>query len=327
MQQKEHLIHKLFHNQCSQAELDELFALVKQNPSAEAPEVLQELMEQMGEVPQYDRAVFSRIKDKIAVGTAEIEFAEEKINRFSRRRLISIAASVLIVFGMGWMGIQFWGENEIIEQTTFGEIRHLSLPDGSAVSLNGNSTLRYAPGWKAGETRMVYLEGEAFFEVAKKPATQAKFQVITQGLTVEVLGTSFNVNHRNQATAVFLKEGKVTVQAEDQDDQPVVLKPGEIIQYSATEKTLTAPKRVSGKLETSWKTGMLEFDDVPLIDILNKLGEFNDFTFEITDENLQAEKLTTSLPAQDIEKAMSILTKTTGIDITLEAGRFLVKSK
>lgn len=327
MQQKEHLIQKLFHNQCSQSELDELFELINRDSSEGAPEVLQELMVQMGEAPQYDRAIFSRIKDKVAVGTAEIEFPAGKTNRFSRGRLISIAASVLIVFGMGWMSIQFWGSNEIIEQTTFSEIRHLSLPDGSAVSLNGNSTLRYALNWQAGETRVVYLEGEAFFEVAKKPATQAKFQVITQGLTIEVLGTSFNVNHRNQATAVFLQEGKVTVQTEDQDDQSVVLEPGEIIQYSAKEKKLTAPQRVSGKLETSWKTGMLEFDEVPLLEVLNKLAEFNDFTFEITDEDLQAEKLTTSLPTQDVEKAMSILTKTTGIDITLEAGKFLIQPK
>lgn len=327
MQQKEHLIQKLFHNQCSQSELDELFELINREPLAGAPEVLPELMEQMGEIPQYDRAVFSRIKDKIAVGTAEIEPAAEKIIRFSTSRWISIAASVLIVFGMGWISLQFGEENELIEQTKFGEIRHLSLPDGSMVSLNGNSALRYAPDWQAGETRKVYLDGEAFFEITKKPATQAKFQVITQGLTIEVLGTSFNVNHRNQATAVFLEEGKVTVQAEDQEDQPVVLKPGEIIQYSATEKKLTAPKRVSGKLETSWKTGMLDFDDVPLLNILNKLAEFNEFTFEITDEDLLEEKLTASIPAQDIEKAMSILAKTTGIDITLEAGRFLIKSK
>ena len=70
------------------------------------------------------------------------------------------------------------------------------LPDGSAVTLNANSKLQYY----THSARKVWLEGEAFFEVKKIPETAEPFQVVTNDLTITVLGTTFNVNSRNEQT-------------------------------------------------------------------------------------------------------------------------------
>ena len=84
----------------------------------------------------------------------------------------------------------------------------IKLPDGSLVQLNANSTLSFDTQWDASADRCVWLNGEAFFEVEKKPETKQKFKVITADLTVEVLGTEFNINSHHQQTRVFLQEGE-----------------------------------------------------------------------------------------------------------------------
>ena len=337
MRQKEELIRKLFNDQCSREELKTLFELIRKDPSTVGPEVMQKLFEQMGELPNYETAIFGRIKEKIEKGTLEIEpnpellqspaIAHRKPVRSPLFWPLRIAASLVIFVMVGWMLFQFAGNQQIHEKSAFGEIKSVELPDGSSVSLNGNSSLRYASNWEEGKTRKVYLNGEAFFEVQKKPVTQAKFQVITEGLTIEVLGTSFNVNHRNQATAVFLEEGSIKIKVGDAAEEEVLLRPGEIIHYSARERTLTPPKQVSGRIETSWKTGMLEFEDATMLDILQTLAQVNDIRFEFREVALQQEKLTINIPAHDMELAVSVLARTSGTDITKVADTFIIRSR
>ena len=66
----------------------------------------------------------------------------------------------------------------------------LTLSDGSRVWLNAGSKLKY-PEVFAGDHREVYLEGEAYFEVARNE--QASFSVYTRDMNLQVLGTSFNI--------------------------------------------------------------------------------------------------------------------------------------
>src|SRR5690606_20915617 len=109
-------------------------------------------------------------------------------------------------------------------QTPRGGQYHLVLPDGTHVWLNAASTLTYAISGVARE-RLVQLEGEAYFEVARDP--DRPFRVASRGQVVEVLGTRFNVNSYPDEPLVrtTLVEGAVKVSG-GTGQRPVLLAPG-----------------------------------------------------------------------------------------------------
>lgn len=331
MKRIDELIQKLYSNSCSRSELEELLNLLSEDTSQQSPQIMQELINRMPDMSDQDKIDFSKIKERIdlqikvdTTSKRELPNPRQLRSTFFKRAL-SIAATIFLLISFAWILLQSQQNKQMRKTTRAGEIKKFELPDGSRVTLNANSSLSYLEDWEEGETRIVHLLGEAFFEIEKKPKSGAKFQVSTSGLNVEVLGTSFNVKHRNEATSVFLEEGKVSLQAVENKEEEVFMNPGELVHYSVNEKTLSSPKIVEGRFQTSWKTGILEFEEVPLIEILERLVEINDFQFELEDDSLGQLPLTSSIPAHDVENAMSILTKTSGMKFSIENDIYILQ--
>ncbi len=147
-------------------------------------------------------------KEKVAFEWSKLEAKIQKKQIVPKRKQrflqpLAIAASVALLISLGFYFLS--GSPKITHKTHFGEILKIKLQDGSNVTLNSNSSLSYYEN----ESRKVWLSGEAFFQVDKKIATNAKFWVLTDDLSVEVFGTSFNVNTKKEKTAVFLEEGNI----------------------------------------------------------------------------------------------------------------------
>lgn len=190
------------------------------------------------------------------------------------------AAAVLLVFGLA-----FWGymqlsntSDKILLATQFGETQHITLADNSKVVLNANSTLSY----NKNQPRKVWLKGEAFFEVAKKTATRENFQVYTADLTVEVLGTVFNVKSRNDQTKVFLEEGKVVL-AIKEETTSVEMVPGELVSYSKKQQKVIEKRQAKAINNTSWKDGVIRFNETPLTEALAEISDLYGIQFEVKD--------------------------------------------
>lgn len=148
----------------------------------------------------------------------------------------------------------------------------LKLPDGSTVWLNSESTLRF-PVQFASNSRDVYLEGEAFFEIAKNE--HAPFSVHSGNRKVTVLGTRFNISAypEDPAWQVTLVQGKVSVQA---GDDKKILHPSE--QYLLNNETGQSEiKTVETELYTSWLDGKFYFKGYRFEDIVRKLERWYDF--------------------------------------------------
>lgn len=142
--------------------------------------------------------------------------------RIGSRWAIGLAASVLLVMGI-WAGFQYKtnpvspiyrqqvSRQQFIERVnTTNKPQLVMLPDGSSILLQKNSRLSF-PRQFTGESRAVYLDGEAFFEVQKD--ARRPFYVYADALVARVLGTSFTVNARpgNPAIRVVVRTGKVSV--------------------------------------------------------------------------------------------------------------------
>ncbi len=146
-----------------------------------------------------------------------------------------------------------------------GETYTLTLSDGTVVTLNADSKLRF-PFRFGSHTRDVYLEGEAYFKVAKD--SRHPFIVRTPLTEIEVVGTEFNVNtYKTGTVSTALIEGKVLTGVPGGADQP--LQPG----YAAIYNTSGGFKieEVDTDDIVAWVKGVYYFHNLPFHDLVTMM--------------------------------------------------------
>ena len=163
-----------------------------------------------------------------------------------------------------------------------GQRAQLTLQDGTQVWLNAQSTLTYPARFNR-KRREVSVIGEAYFKVAenrKKP-----FIVTTQQLTMEVLGTEFNVYSYPQSgyTRTSLVEGSLMVSETGKKNKPVLLSPDQQATYC--ENVIKLEKLYNPE-HLLWREGIYAFDNERLIDILSKLELYYDITIQVEDPEI-----------------------------------------
>lgn len=317
MQTREELILKLFANECSEEELKLLLQMIREDQSGTAPEVMDELFKQIKDSETVEQATYDRVWKKVAERASDPKQETVEIRPLWRRSrfVLRIAAAVMLILVSLFVVQYFLSDNWVVHQSVAGQLKEVTLPDGSLVTLNGNSSIRYLKNWSKNPTRTVQLEGEAYFKVRNFGDGTTKFEVVTSDLTVEVLGTSFNVISWEEETGVFLEEGEINVKLDNSDDREVRLEPGELLRYSAKEQKLEPPRRVANELEVSWKQGMLEFVETPLEDILQRLASPNNLRYTISNEALAKREFTLRIPTGDMGTALDLLSRLTGTKI------------
>ena len=179
-----------------------------------------------------------------------------------------------------------------------GEFSFL-LPDSTTVFLNAESRLRFPDRFVPGSERIVYLSGEAYFDVKRDP--RSPFLVCLEHSAVKVTGTSFNVkaypDDTNEATTLI--SGTVSMGI-GTTEQWIVLKPGEQGYYDATRKTLLQ-QTVDVNYYTAWKDGVFAFYRQPLEEVMKTLG-----CWYLFDTHYQNEALKSILYTGKINRHASI---------------------
>lgn len=329
MQTREELILKLFAKKCSKAELKLLLQMIREDQSGTAPEVMNELFEQIKDSETVGKETYDKVWQKVATQITDTQQKTIETRPLWRRSRLAlgIAATLALILVCLFVVQYFLSENWIVHQSVAGQVKTVNLPDGSVVTLNGNSSIRYLKNWSGDPIRTVQLEGEAYFKVKNFGDGTTKFQVVTSDLTVEVLGTSFNVMSWEEETGVFLEEGQINVKLDHSGDREVLLEPGEVLRYSAKEQKLEPPKTVANELEVSWKQGILEFVETPLEDILHRLASPNDLSYTIIDEALSTREFTLRIPTEDMNAALDLLSRLTGTQIELVNDQLVIQEK
>ena len=182
--------------------------------------------------------------------------------------------------------VQHWGgsEQELAQmmevKTNPGMMTSLTLPDGTLVFLNSESTLSY-PSRFDSDTRNVTLQGEAYFEVSH---SDKPFEVHGGGQCVRVLGTSFNVMSYMDETFAHttLKTGKVEVTTREQEK--VVLTPGRQAYYS--ERGVNV-REVDVEVYIAWMGNTFKFDKENIDVILRKIARWYNVHIFYMNENLK----------------------------------------
>lgn len=208
--------------------------------------------------------------------------------------------------------------------TPYGQQRVLHLPDGSQVTLNGHSTLRYAAAdWaKPGHPREVWLDGEAFFSVRHRPDNQ-RFVVHTQaGFKVEVLGTQFTVYRRRAQARVVLLSGQVRIDFEDHRRPAVVMRPGELVETRDAEPLApAAPRPVHTAPYASWKDAQLVLDGTTIAELATRLQDTYGVEVVVQTPALNRRRVTGTVPVRDLDLLLQALEETFHLKATRQANR------
>ncbi len=153
----------------------------------------------------------------------------------------------------------------ITKSTPSGQKSKVHLSDGSIVTLNAATEIKYKEGF--GTThRDIYLSGEAFFEIAKRDSLS--FNVFVDDIVTTAVGTSFNINsYDRNSVVVQLATGKVNVSsASTKNSLPLV--PGEQVLFSNQQLLKT---NFDLKKSFLWKDGILLFEKTPLTQVIREL--------------------------------------------------------
>lgn len=242
----------------------------------------------------------------------------------SLKRMLRVAAIIIVGGAASWLTYFFWPKPVRQYETAYGERNAITLPDGSKVVLNGHSTLRSNSNWSTSSAREVWLEGEAYFSVTHMKNHQEFVVHTSDGVSIEVLGTSFNVKKRSQGTQVVLKEGRIRLII---PDGPVLdsltMYPGDLVEISGNTKKMTR-EVVKPERYTSWQNPQMDFSNTALRDILRMIQEVYGYEVVVTDPSLMDMRFSGSVPNDSVEILLQALRETLSCQIIQENNRLTI---
>ncbi len=269
-------------------------------------------------------------------------------------RVYSIAAIIIVIFGITATIYMLKDDSEKPTLSYFEtyipkkQRGQMTLPDGTKIWLNSDTKIKYSSSFNSLEKREVFLQGEAYFEVAKNK--EKPFYVYTNKLTVNVLGTTFNVksypNDKEVETA--LVEGSVKIiNVEGSSKKEYLLKPNERAVFKKDKQSMTIqqlqtgsvsdePKTLNDKkkeeihLETivSWRKEQLIFENETFESIAVKLERWFNLKITIENEKLKNDHFTGKfINNETIYQILNIINETTPIHYVEKDKEINIKSK
>ena len=206
-------------------------------------------------------------------------------------------------------------EANLIEvRTNPGMITSTTLPDGTYVTLNSNSTITY-PSRFDGDSREVRLDGEAYFEVTKD--ANHPFKVKTpQKAIIKVYGTQFDVEAyaADKKITATLVEGSIAMAYENKKstwaEQEIL--PGQEIVYTAGQQRVKVAQ-ADVEVATSWKDGKLIFRDTPFEEVLRILSKRFGVDFIVKNPKCLEASFTGMLEKQRLERILEYISVSSSI--------------
>lgn len=206
--------------------------------------------------------------------------------------------------------------------TDYGQKKMLTLFDGSTITLNAHSSLRYPASYR-GDDLEVWLEGEAYFEIVHKTGDERRtFAVHTPDGKVEVLGTKFNVNTYREGTEVVLEQGKIRVEQSDtlsRQPRTHIMMPGELSRLVNSAESIQV-RNIQPELFTSWTRDKLIFDHTPLIQVARRIEDIYGVEFPVTDPQIRQLKISGSVPNDNLPVLLKALGKMLNRPVVNEKG-------
>ena len=256
-----------------------------------------------------------------------------RIRRLTSGPMMRIAAAVLVTALLSVAGYEVIFNNaatkQLLEISAANQsLKTFELPDGTLVSLNSNTHLKY-PKIFGKNTREVIIEGEGFFEV--KPNKNKPFIIHAGNAQIKVLGTSFSVCAYPNAKLmeVIVKTGTVQVlnmTSETKQNDELILTPGDkgTLVYSSNALLKTTNHDPNF---LAWKTHDLIFRATSLGEVISNLEKVYKVNIRLDDQKLNGLLLTAHFNDYSLDFILTVIESTFQLDTQMINGQYILKAK
>lgn len=250
---------------------------------------------------------FSRLMARIQTDNNSIDIFRQRANRY--RVWLAAATVALLITMSGWLYMMSDSDPSfVVASNNTGIVQNISLPDGTVIKLNNCSKLIY-PEHFSGDLREVFLEGEAYFDVAHDK--KHPFIVRAGELKIRVLGTKFTVNASSrvpQITATLI-EGSIEAVTGKKN---ILMKPNQKLKFDVNSGRMSLTELTNANREIKWTQNVWMLSDTPLLDICQRLEQQFNVKFIIMNDELINKSFTgefyTNESLESILKTMQIST-------------------
>ena len=333
------LLAKKLSGEVDKEELEEFNQLLSDAECRQLYNLLKEYWVPDKEQFSNSQLLFNKVLSKINYSGPEEKSPEE--SRKGARKLFFFCAIAAVILAFVGVGVFFYtsgyvfktAKNTVLELTTTPsrEKSKIYLTDGTVVTLNSETTLKYPPSF-SGQTREVFLSGEAFFEVAKDH--EHPFIVHAGKMSIKVLGTAFNVkSYKYDVTSeTTIIRGAIEVTLSDRPSDKIILKPNDkfVLKTNIEDKPVAGKRQViethenlkpSYKLsnvtyfksndttvvETSWINNKLLFKDEDFVALANKMERWYGVKIKFKSEVVKSYRFTGIFERESLSQALSAL--------------------
>lgn len=255
-----------------------------------------------------------------------------QLHRQRMRRLVAYAAAVLIPIALIiGLFIRVNSQVDLLADDGYdevyvpnGERMQVLFQDGSKVHLNSGSRIRYPKKFAFSE-RKVYLEGEAWFEVAKNK--NRPFIVDLSYMDIKVLGTTFAVKAypEEEAISVVLETG--SIELESKSFKSYQLRPGEKAIYDKVSGRCEVARSHDVKLYSAWRRNVLVFKSASLSEVMKTIARAYDVSFEIKDSTVLKYTYTITTDSASLTTLLKELEKITPVLFEEKEGKIVVRMR
>lgn len=310
MQRKENdIVKKVIAENASKQEAREVVAWF--SDSIEGQQALSDMIDRdayLMEADPHTGQSFTPLQSELLFNRIERRISINRTNKFFLRAA-AVLLPLLLVIGFGWY---INSRTSIFEGTTYtelyvpkGEDARIFFQDGTEAFLNGDTRIRYPERFGL-LRREVWLEGEAYFNV--KENKRRPFEVHSQNTTVEVLGTSFNVNSYRESDKirVTLDEGSIAFHTQHNG---YTLSPGQQAEYDKITGRLVVTNLMHPSNVSLWKDNVLYFYDSPLAEVISVLERRYNVEFNLLNDEALTYSYTLTTKQTTIDEILVELQK------------------
>jgi transmembrane sensor len=251
---------------------------------------------------------------------------------------VGIAAAILLVFTVRHQSVE--PEPSPYEVTAeSGGMKKLVLLDGSVVRLNADTAVTVS--FKKNERRIELQRGEAFFAVVKDP--ERPFIVTVAGVSVQAVGTAFNVALGSSAIEVLVTEGKVKVEQQAAGRSFLPIRAADTVsvlgagQKAVLDLRASAPNKLTAAIidvqpvdaekAMAWQVKMLQFDSQSLREIVAEFNRYNHHQLVVADVELGERKFGGTFRADNHEALVELLESRFGVAAEGNGSRTILRSR
>lgn len=325
----EDIINKYLTGQCTEEELVEVNAWMKESEENARQLFRMEEVYHLGKFNQYaDGQRMARAEKQLYKKLDEEKGKQNKILRMHRWMRYAAAIAAILVIGGGagyWFYQSGTDQQMMVAVANEGIVKEIVLPDGTKVWLNNSAILKYPREFSEKE-RNVHLEGEAYFEVTKN--RHKPFTIQSDAMRVRVLGTRFNFkcDKRCRIAEATLIEGEIEVKGNKEEGQ-IILAPGQRAELNKNNGRLTV-KQVDAKMDAVWHDNLIPFQKADIFTITKALERFYDVKI-ILSPDIQSNKTYSGVLKRkaDIESVLKSLQNSIPIDYKIVGSNIFISPK